>query len=193
MGGILILNADKSLDFMILSDFDLEGLIKEKRLVIKPFEKEIIRENGLDLRLTDEVARHNMKRDSKFLIDPSNPDTLKDEYVVERCPKGVVIEPGTQVLLSTMEFIGLPDNLVGFVELRSTWARHGLFMPPTIIDAGFAGTVTLEVFNSSRFPILLRPKVRFAHVIFATTLNRVRNAYKGTYLNQRGIKLPKKL
>lgn len=178
---------------MILSDFDLESLIKEKRLVVKPFDKEIIRENGLDLRLSSQVARHNPKRDSKFLIDPSDPETLKDEYIMENRPKGIIIQPGTQVLLSTLEFVGLPDNLVGFVELRSTWARHGLFVPPTIIDAGFAGTVTLEVFNSSRFPILLRPKVRFAHVIFATTLNRVRNAYKGTYLNQRGIKLPKKL
>jgi dCTP deaminase len=178
---------------MILSDFDLESMIKEKRLVIKPFAKEIIRENGLDLRLSDQVARHNPARDTGFLIDPSDPSTLKDEYVLERMPKGIIVNPGTQVLLSTIEFVGLPDNLVGFVELRSTWARHGLFVPPTIIDAGFSGTITLEVFNSSRFPILLRPKVRFAHVIFATTLNRVRNAYSGTYLNQKGVFLPKKL
>ena len=140
---------------MILSDYDLESMIKEKRLIIKPFDKEIIRENGLDLRLTDEVARHNPKRDSKMVVDPSDPASMKEEYIMEKCPKGIVIQPGTQVLLSTMEFVGLPDNLVGFVELRSTWARHGLFVPPTIIDAGFAGTVTLEVFNSSRFPILL--------------------------------------
>lgn len=178
---------------MILSDFDLNNFIKDKRLIVKPFEQEIVRENGLDLRLSTEVARHNPKRDRSFVIDPSDPKTLKDEYVLEKKPNGIIIEPGTQVLLSTMEFLGLPDNLVGFVELRSTWARHGLFMPPTIIDAGFAGTITLEVFNSSRFPILLRPKVRFAHVIFATTLNRVKNAYKGKYFNQRGVKLPKKL
>ena len=178
---------------MILSDYDLESMIKEKRLVVKPFEKEIVRENGLDLRLSNEVARHNPDRDPSAVIDPSDPESLKDEYILEKQPNGIVIEPSTQVLLSTIEFVGLPDNLVGFVELRSTWARHGLFVPPTIIDAGFAGTITLEVFNSSRFPILLRPKVRFAHVIFATTLNRVRNAYKGTYLNQKGIFLPKKL
>ncbi len=178
---------------MILSDFDLESMIKEKRLVVRPFNKEIVRENGLDLRLSDQVARHNPKRSVSSVIDPSDPESLKDEYLIERNPKGVVIAPATQVLLSTLEFVGLPDNLVGFVELRSTWARHGLFVPPTIIDAGFSGTITLEVFNSSKFPILLRPKVRFAHVIFATTLSRVRNAYKGTYLNQKGVFLPKKL
>ena len=178
---------------MILSDFDLEGFINDKRLVVDPFKKEIIRENGLDMRLSNEVARHNPKLGGDFVVDPSDPETLKEEYVIEKDLKEIVLRPKEQVLLSTMEFVGLPDNLIGFVELRSTWARHGLFMPPTIIDAGFAGTVTLEVFNSSKFAILLRPEVRFAHVIFATTLNRVRNAYKGTYLNQRGIFLPKKL
>ncbi len=178
---------------MILSDFDLENYIREKRLVVKPFEKEIIRENGIDLRLSDEVARHNPARPATKIVDPSDADSIKDEYVVEKRQKEMVIEPLTQVLLSTHEIVGLPDNLMGFVELRSTWARHGLFMPPTIIDAGFQGNVTLEVFNSSRFPILLRPKVRFAHIIFAATLNRVRNAYKGAYLNQKGIHLPKKL
>lgn len=178
---------------MILSDFDLNNFIKDKRLIVRPFDKEIIRENGLDLRLSGEVARHNLKRGKEFVIDPSDEKTLRDEYIIEKKKDGIIVEPGTQVLLSTIEFVALPDNLVGFVELRSTWARHGLFMPPTIIDAGFAGTITLEVFNSSRFPMLLRPKVRFAHVIFATTLNRVKNAYKGKYLNQRGVKLPKKL
>ncbi len=178
---------------MILSDFDLENYIRERRLVVKPFEKEIIRENGIDLRLFDEVARHNTRRDPNAVIDPSDEKSLKEEYVVQRKQREIIIDPLEQVLLSTHEYVGLPDNLMGFVELRSTWARHGLFMPPTIIDAGFAGNITLEVFNSSRFPILLKPKVRFAHVIFATTLNRVRNAYKGAYLNQKGIHLPKKI
>lgn len=178
---------------MILSDFDLESFIREKRLVVKPFEKTIIRENGIDLRLDDEVARHNLKRSSSKIIDPSDEESIKDEYILYKKQKEIVVQPHEQVLLSTFEMVGLPDNLMGFVELRSTWARHGLFMPPTIIDAGFAGNVTLEVFNSSRFPILLRPKIRFAHIIFATTLNRVRNAYKGAYLNQRGVHLPKKL
>lgn len=178
---------------MILSDFDLDNYIREKRLVVKPFEKDIIRENGIDLRLSDEIAKHNPDRDRSIIIDPSNEETMKDEYILEKKQSEMVVPPMCQVLLSTHELVGLPDNLMGFVELRSTWARHGLFMPPTIIDAGFEGNITLEVFNSSIFPILLRPKVRFAHVIFATTLNRVRNAYKGAYLNQKGIRLPKKL
>jgi dCTP deaminase len=175
---------------MILSDFDLENVIKAKRLIVKPFIKEIIRENGLDLRLANEIAYHNPHL-KDFVMDPSNEKHIKNAYIIEKGKKELIIPPHSQVLLSTLEYIKLPDNLIGFVELRSTWARHGLSMPPTIIDAGFGGTVTLEVVNNAPYKIMLRPRVRFAHVIFASTLNKVKNAYSGTYFNQNGILVPK--
>ncbi len=178
---------------MILSDYDLENAIRTKRLVLKPFRKDAIRENGLDLRLADEIAYRNPVLGNDTLFDPTNAEHVKNEYIVKKKQKSMVVHPHSQVLLSTDEYIHLPDDAMGFVELRSTWARHGLSMPPTIIDAGFAGTVTLEVINNAPYPMLLKPHMRFAHVIFAATLNKVTNAYAGSYFNQRGIKLPKLL
>ena len=176
---------------MILSDFDLENMIRGKRIVIEPFDKDIIRENGIDLRISDEIGRHSPERGEDFIVDPSDPEHVEKEYVLEKNKDGNVIRPHEQVLMSTIEYIKMPDNLMGFVEQRSTWARHGLMLPPTIIDAGFEGNITLEVFNASSHGILLRPGMRFAHVIFAATLNRVSNDYKGKYLGQRGVRLPK--
>jgi len=176
---------------MILSDFDLENMLKEKRLIIKPFNKEIIRENGVDLRLADEVGFHNPMLAEDFVIDPSMQEHVDKEYLIERNKKEIILHPRQQVLLSTIEYLKMPNNLMGFVELRSTWARHGLLIPPTIIDAGFEGTITLEVFNASMYKIKLRPGLRFAHVIFAVTMSNVRNAYKGAYSGQRGIFKPK--
>ncbi len=175
---------------MILSDFDLNNAIKTNRLVVKPFLKEIVRENGLDLRLSDEIAYHKELKDS-FVLDPENKDHVEKSYIVEKNKKEFVINPHQQVLLSTLEYLELPEDLVGLVELRSTWARHGFSLPPTIIDAGFKGTITLEVINNAPFKILLRPKYRFAHVIFIKTNNIVSDSYKGSYLNQIGIKIPK--
>ena len=94
---------------------------------------------------------------------------------------------------AAMERLKMPDDIVGFVELRSTWARHGLSMPPTIIDAGFEGNVTLEVVNNAPYGIKLRPMQGFAHIIFVKTSNRVRKPYAGKYLNQSGIRIPKKV
>jgi len=176
---------------MILSDFDLESYIGGGRLVVDPYDTNSVRENGLDLRLADEIAVKNTALEKGFIIDPYDAESVKKEYVITKKLPELVIAPRTQVLLSTLEHLELPDNLMGFVELRSTWARHGLSMPPTIIDAGFKGTITLEVINHGDYGLRLLPKTRFAHIIFSTTLNKVRNTYSGTYLGQRGIKLPK--
>lgn len=175
---------------MILSDFDLMNMIKSKRLEISPFDKEIVRENGIDFRLADEIAHHkDLGKD--FIMDPSDPTHIANTYDVKKKQKELILGPHEQVLLSTMEYVGFPDDIAGIVELRSTWARHGLSMPPTIIDAGFHGTVTLEVSNNAPYSIKLRPKIRFAHIIFLKTSSRVLNAYSGSYLEQRGIRLPK--
>jgi len=177
-------------DLMILSDYDLDNIIRAKRLVIDPFEKDTIRENGVDLRLSDEIAVRNPKLIKEMVFDPTNEEHVKNEYVLKK-GKELVVPAHSMVLMSTKEYISMPNNIMGFVEIRSTWARHGLSMPPTIIDAGFKGTITLEVINNAPHAILLKPDMRFAHVIFATTLNEVTNAYKGSYLGQRGIKFPK--
>jgi dCTP deaminase len=177
---------------MILSDFDLSSAIKGRRLIIEPFEQELVRENGIDLRLDDEVARH-VVGDKDFVMDPSNEEHIKKSYKLEKKVTEIILDPKEQVLLTTYEQMEVPDDLMGFVELRSTWARHGLSMPPTIIDAGFVGNITLEVINNSPYKIKLRPMQRFAHIIFAKTSSRVNNVYSGQYKGQKGVRLPKVL
>lgn len=176
---------------MAISDFELEHLIKSGRLVIQPFAEGTIRENGIDFRITSEVARHK-PHGADFIFDPHDETHTLETYAITNEDR-IVIGPNEQVLLSTMEYVELPDDIMGMVELRSTWARHGFSIPPTIIDAGFKGTITLEVVNNAPYSIALRPKERFAHTIFFKTSSRVENAYKGNYMGQRGIKLPKLL
>jgi len=48
------------------------------------------------------------------------------------------------VLATTLENIAIPDRLMAFCELRSTFARLGISIPPTIVDAGFSGTSVLN-------------------------------------------------
>ncbi len=175
---------------MILSDFDLVHMIESKRLVIDPFTAECVKENGIDLRLANEVARHR-KPDDGFVMDPTDEESVRAGYALEKNVDSIVIESKEHVLLSSMEYIGMPDDLVGFVELRSTWGRHGLSIPPTIIDVGFRGTITFEVINNAPYKIALKAGMRFAHAVFSKTSNRVERVYVGAYNEQRGIKLPK--
>lgn len=88
------------------------------------------------------------------------------------------LSPGQFTLGTTREKITMPNDLMAFVELRSTWAKRGILLPPTIIDAGFEGTITLEIvsFAENLLPI----GQRFAHLIFAKLLTPS-DPYRGKY------------
>ncbi|RLI06101.1 dCTP deaminase [Candidatus Bathyarchaeota archaeon] len=171
---------------MILSDFDLNNYIRKKRLVIKPLRPDVIRENGIDLHLGRRIAR--LKQTEKVMDTRKNfqpEDFYKTEY-----GKEFTLKPHEKVLVYTLEYMEVPVDLVGFVELRSTFARCGLSLPPTIVDGGFKGNLTLEIAGSS-FPIKLYAEDRFAHVVFAKLTSPLEKPYSGKYQNQRGVTFPK--
>ena len=174
---------------MILSDFDLRNYIMSGRLVIEPFDPSIVRENGLDLRLGHQFCI--LREDSSRVVDPYTMSTsdLEDLYECWDAEE-IIIEPRRHYLLHTLEYIKLPPELMGIVELRSTFARLGLVIPPTVIDGGFEGQLTIELLGSS-FPIKLRAGQRFLHVIFAKVTTPIEKPYRGKYQGQRGVTLPR--
>jgi dCTP deaminase len=95
-----------------------------------------------------------------------------------------LLPAGAFTLGTTAEYIKMPNDLMAFVQLRSTWARQGIMLPPTVVDAGFEGNITLEiaVFTSQRLPV----SQRFAHLIFAK-LCSPSEPYRGKYQGQTGI------
>jgi len=170
---------------LILSDFDLWNYIRNKRLVIEPFREDVVRENGLDLRLGKQIAR--MKKSSE-IFDVHDDYNIAEFYELEEA-ESFVINPGEHVLLHTIEYIKLPLDLMGFVNLRSSYARVGLSIPPTIIDANFEGQLTIELIGGE-FPVRLHAGDRFIHVVFARLSSPVEKPYSGRYQGQRGVKLP---
>ncbi|MCS7126239.1 MAG: dCTP deaminase [Aigarchaeota archaeon] len=170
---------------MILSDFDLWAYIKSGRLVIEPFDESIVRENGVDLRIGRAIAR--MKNLEKPL-DTRDSTDIEEYYSVE-VADSFIIWPREHVLLHTLEYVKLPVDLMGFVNLRSSYARIGLSIPPTIIDANFEGELTIELVGGE-FPVKLYAGDRFLHVVFAKLSSVVEKPYKGRYQGQRGVTLP---
>jgi len=126
-------------------------------------------------------------RDLKYYLhfDLDNPD-----YSFFRIEKGdeFIINPYEHVLLTTDEYIKLPNDVMAFVNLRSSFARLGLLIPPTIVDAGFEGQLTIELVGSS-FPVKLKRGTRFLHLIFARTLTPVEYPYNSKYQGQKGVTL----
>lgn len=52
---------------------------------------------------------------------------------------------GSFTLASSMEEFTMPNNLVGGVKDKSTWARQGLSVFNTVIEPGWNGFLTLEL------------------------------------------------
>jgi len=81
-----------------------------------------------------------------------------------------VLHPGELALGITLESIALPDDLVGWLDGRSSLARLGLMVHVTAhrIDPGWDGNIVLEFFNSGKLPLALRPGMGIGAMSFET-------------------------
>jgi dCTP deaminase len=83
--------------------------------------------------------------------------------------KPFVLHPGQFVLGSTLEYLALPEDVMGLLMGRSSWKRLGLVLAsPTKIVPGFKGCVTLELTNLGNAPLLLYPCARIGQVVFVS-------------------------
>lgn len=169
---------------MILGDFDIREYIKNGKLIIEPFFHDTVRENGVDLRIGTSIGRLRITNE---VFDPKVDDPRK--FIEIECGEEFVVYPNEHVLLHTLEYIKLPNDLMAFVNLRSSYARIGLLIPPTVVDAGFEGQLTIELIGGN-FPVKLYAGERFIHLIFAKTSGPVERPYKGKYLGQKGVQYP---
>lgn len=85
------------------------------------------------------------------------------------------LHPGTLALVPTLEWVSLPDDLLGMVTARSSWAREGLnIATATFINPGYSGIITLELANLGSVPMKLYPGLRVAQIaLYEVTPNLV--------------------
>lgn len=115
---------------MILSDWDIKVYLEKNLLVIKPLFEDTVRENGVDLRFGYQFCRFkggNTVVDTRIM---NIPDVL--ECVNVNREIGFIVRPYEHVLATTLEWVELPHDLVGLVNLRSSFARAGIYIPPCL-------------------------------------------------------------
>lgn len=151
---------------MLLSDRDLRAEIESGRVVLDPYEPDMIQPSSIDVRI-DRYFR--LFDNHKYaVIDPAadQPDLTR---LVEVEPgEAFVLHPGEFVLGSTYESVVLPDDVAARLEGKSSLGRLGLLTHSTagFIDPGFAGHVTLELSNVATLPILLWPGMKIGQMCF---------------------------
>jgi dCTP deaminase len=93
------------------------------------------------------------------------------------------------VLASSIEEFDMPDNLMGRVLNKSTWARRGLDASKTTnIEPGWKGFLTIELTYSKCFPLTIKAGSGICQVIFEEVRHPAR--YAGKYQNQPNRPIP---
>jgi len=179
--------------FMILSDRDIKSEIKKGNIIIKPYPdfKTQLSCCSIDLRLFNEFC---VLEYSKLpYLDPYNKkQKIPVRKITIKKDGFFVLQPGAFVLGSTIEYVEIPDYLVGRVEGRSSLGRLGIVIHSTaaIFDPGWRGQLTLELANIGLMPIALYPGMRICALSFEKLSSPAEVPYykkkNAKYLNQKG-------
>lgn len=108
------------------------------------------------------------------------------------------LHPGELALGVTQERVKLPTDICGWLDGRSSLARLGLMVHITAhtIDPGWDGKITLEFFNSGRFPLALKPGMRICALSFeplSTPTSRPYFAKKGAKYRNQDAPIPSRI
>ncbi len=162
---------------MRLCDSDIIAALAAGRIRIDPRPDErVISGVTVDLRLGHRFrvfSSHTIAfidlSGSRDQVNQAVEKVMGDEiYISEQ--ETFVLHPGELALGVTLESITLPDDLVGWLDGRSSLARLGLMVHVTAhrIDPGWSGNIVLEFFNSGKLPLALRPGMAIGAMSFET-------------------------
>lgn len=166
---------------MIYSDRDIKRLLNEGKITLNPA-PDLSTQLGscsLDLRLSHEfsVFEYNKHpyidvRDGKQAYDIMKTLTVEDD-------QPFVLHPNSFVLGITLEWVELPDDIVGRLEGRSSLGRLGIIVHATanVIDPGWRGRIVLELANHGQMPVALYPGMRVCSLTFETLSSPVEVPY----------------
>ncbi len=144
---------------MILSKNNIEALIESEELYIRPLlDKGQINQVSIDLRLGTDFFVSIQGRDpfinaSLNHSEQGNPEVFYQE-TRRKIGETFILYPNQTVLASSLEYIKIPDNLMGVISIRSTYARMGISYS-SIVQPGYVGCISLELNNSNKNPINL--------------------------------------
>ncbi len=184
---------------MKLSDTDIIKHLKVGKITISPQpDTHKIKGISVDLRLDNRFRVFNDH--TAPYIDLSGPkddvqkimDTVMGDEIIIPEDHAFFLHPGELALAVTLESVTLPDDLVGWLDGRSSLARLGLMVHVTAhrIDPGWHGQIVLEIFNSGKLPLALRPGMDICAINFETLSSAVEKPYNkradAKYKNQSG-------
>jgi dCTP deaminase len=162
---------------VVLSDRSIRAEIEAGRIVIDPFEDELIQPSSVDVRVD---SRFRVFHNARYpYIDVRQPMEDLTELVEVEGGEPFILHPGEFVLGQTLEQVTLPDDLVARLEGKSSLGRLGLLIHSTagFVDSGFSGNLTLELSNVANLPITIYQGMPIGQISFMRMDAPVENPY----------------
>jgi len=163
---------------MFLSDVDIKKGIVSVAIIIEPFDERKLQLESYDVTLGNEfeiVDRHEIEA-----ADPAKKIFQKTRKVFVADGEEFVLHPGENVLGKQKEFIGVDLEHLILLSGKSSLARIGLVVHNTamLFNPGHKFYPTFELVNSSNIPIILRPGMEVAQLIFARLTSPCSKSYE---------------
>ena len=143
---------------------------------------------GYDIRTADEFKIFSNV--NSVVIDPKN---FNEAAFVSFRGNVCIIPPNSFALARSLEYIRMPVNVTGIVLGKSTYARMGIVVNCTPLEAGWHGHVTIEISNTTPLPAKIYANEGIAQVLFFTG-EPCEVSYadrQGKYQGQTGITPPR--
>ena len=167
----------------VLSKEEILKHIKEGRIEITPFERDHVGPTSIDLTLGNKFRVFKKVR-KVFHV--------KEDLKYEEVTKVVNVKNGDYLLLMpgelvhgiTKEKIKLSEDLAGWIEGRSRFARIGLMIHVTagLVQPCCDNKQVLEISNMSPMPIALYPGTRICQIILERIEGKAK--YEGRFKDQ---------
>lgn len=132
-----------------------------------------IRQRGIFTPFCERTREHGMT----YGLGPAGYDV--------RVSEEIALGPGGYSLASTIEHFTMPNDVLGKVADKSTWARLFLAVQNTIIEPGWRGYLTLELSNHSNRPIIIPKGAPIAQIVLHLLDQPTEQPYAGKYQDQK--------
>ena len=151
---------------MYLSDKDIKEAVLSGEVRIDDFDEERLQPTSYDILLGNKFVV--VDSENSTVIDPVKKVFAKTREVEIQDDGEFVLHPGVSVLGTSWDFFGSDTHLI-HLSGKSSLARLGLLVHNTagIINPGHFLNITLELCNLNSVPIVLRPKMPIAQLLFS--------------------------
>lgn len=163
---------------MIISGRDLEAVVPTLFVSPESGARPAVDLTSVQLRLGNTFLRYKPQTNAVDL-----PSSLETEPVAIGQNGQIDFPPGCCLLASTLEWINMPLDMMGFIQTKGTIARGfvTVHLCDGQVDPGFRGSMTLELVNLSQMHYRLRPGIVIAQLFLHRITSPLRVGYAGRY------------